>query len=183
MKKIVLDDVGEEVRASLSRQHYGQSPAIEGVQLVELRPIADDQGSFMEIIRCDAEGRVLAMPHFSVRQSNFAEVLPGAVKAWHLHLGQEDLWFVPPTERLLVGLYDVRKDSATYGVTTRFVMGGGKARLLYIPRGVAHGVANPWTRRSVMVYFVNQHFRADEADEYRLPWDVMGKKFWRLHKG
>lgn len=182
-KRLSPDQIGAEVRDQVSRQSYAKQPVIAGVKLIDLRWLSDDSGSFTELIRCDEQGHLLALPEFKVRQSNFSEVLPGAVKAWHLHYNQEDLWFIPPSERMLVGIYDVRKDSPSYGVTMRFTMGGGKAQLLYIPRGVAHGAANPWTTRSLMIYFVNQHFSVAETDEHRLPWDILGPEFWTPQKG
>jgi dTDP-4-dehydrorhamnose 3,5-epimerase-like enzyme len=65
----------------------------------------------------------------------------------------------------------------------RFVMGAGRSRLLLIPRGVAHGAANPWTEVAPMFYFVNQQFSLSEPDERRLPWDAFGADFWEMVRG
>jgi len=43
---------------------------------------------------------------------------------------------------MLVVLGDVRKGSASEGVTQRLVLGDGASRLVRIPPGVAHGVRN-----------------------------------------
>ena len=77
-----------------------------------------------------------------MRQSSYSLVLPGAVKAFHLHFNQEDVWFVPPTDRLLIGLVDARKDSPTYGKPCALSWAAVRRSLLYIPRGVGHGCAN-----------------------------------------
>ncbi len=89
----------------------------------------------MEMARLSPSGELLAKPGMHVTQINFSRVLPGAIKAFHLHLNQEDVWFVPPTDRLLVGLVDVREKSPTFDQNMRFVLGANRARLLYIPRG------------------------------------------------
>lgn len=181
--KLLLNEIGADFREYVTTQQYGKKTGINDVKLIELKVLQDDGGAFTELIRCDENGNLLAIPEFKIRQSNFSTVLPGAIKAWHLHFNQEDVWFVPPNARLLVGLLDVREGSGTYRNQMRFVMGGGKAQLLYIPRGVAHGAANIWNQESFMIYFVNQHFNADEPDENRLPWDVIGKEIWEIQQG
>jgi dTDP-4-dehydrorhamnose 3,5-epimerase len=65
----------------------------------------------------------------------------------------------------------------------RLVLGGGKAQLLYVPRGVAHGAANLWAQAASIIYFVNQQFCLEHPDEGRLPWDLLGKDIWEVAKG
>jgi dTDP-4-dehydrorhamnose 3,5-epimerase-like enzyme len=162
-------------------QDYSKAKEIAGVKLVELRVFTDDGGIFMETSRLDEAGEMLAIPGFKVRQTNYSVLEPGTIKAAHLHFGQEDVWFVPPHDRVLVGLLDARKDSPSAGTKMRIVMGAGKAQLLYIPRGVIHGGANPWTRPMALAYFVNRQF--DGVDEQRLPHTVFGEGFWSIQAG
>lgn len=177
------ESIGQEFRKELSIQDYVRKGVIEGVQLLSLNHFVDDGGAFAEIARLDEEGNLQLLPHFKVRQTNYSVMLPGVIKAFHLHYNQEDVWFVMPYDRVLVGLFDAREKSPTYKTTMRFVMGAGKAQLLYLPRGVAHGLANVWQNPSTLVYFVNQHFNADCPDEHRLPWNILGDNFWEIHKG
>jgi dTDP-4-dehydrorhamnose 3,5-epimerase len=153
------------------------------VQILDLRMFVDDGGSFNELIRLGDDGSVAALPAFRVRQSSYSEVLPGVIKAWHLHDVQDDLWFVPPSQRLLVGLLDVRENSATYKQSMRTILGGGAAKLLYIPAGVAHGAANPWQNPAGLIYYVSSQFDAANPDELRLPWDTLGTEFWQIQQG
>lgn len=176
-------DLSAAYAAQVTTQSYARLPAIDGVRLVDLRLMNDDGGSFAELVRLDERGRLEAFPEFQVRQSSYSLVLPGAVKAFHLHYRQEDVWFVPPTDRLLVGLLDCREGSASSGVSQRVAMGGGKAQLLHIPRGVAHGCANVGAVPATILYFVNQRFDLDDPDERRLPWDILGADFWRMTPG
>jgi len=180
-----IDDIAPEYRDEISCQEYGGGSRIEGVQFLPLRQFGDEGGYFIELARLTEEGCIAGLDpdEFKVRQSNFSVLLPGAVKAWHVHYKQEDLWFVPPSERILVGLKDLRKDTASTGQTMRFTMGGGKSQLLLIPRGVAHGCANPWTSNTCMFYFVSQQFSIEDPDERRLAWDAFGAEFWSIHKG
>ena len=183
-EKLTLEgDIGPDFGPVLTTQEYARKTPIEGVQLLDLRLMIDDGGSFAELVRFDEQGRLLAIPEFHVRQSSYSQVLPGAIKAFHLHFNQEDVWFVPPTDRLLVGLIDARKSSPTYNTSMRLVMGGGKTQLLYIPRGVGHGAANLGTEPATILYYVNQHFDISDPDERRLPWDLLGREFWEMTPG
>jgi len=181
--KLSPADFGPDYSDLITTQEYGGSAKIHDVRFIDLRLMNDDGGSFAELVRLDENGNLAAAPDFKVRQSSYSLVLPGSIKAFHLHFNQEDVWFVPPTDRLLIGLIDCRKDSPTYNVSMRFVLGGGKAQLLYIPRGVAHGGGNLWSTPSTIVYFVNQQFNLADPDERRLPWDVLGADFWQMTPG
>ncbi|HVA22776.1 MAG TPA: dTDP-4-dehydrorhamnose 3,5-epimerase family protein [Chloroflexota bacterium] len=183
MQPLDASALGDAYRRQLSTQDYAPVKQIDGVEILQLRQMMDDGGDFMEVARVSPEGELLARPGMRVSQVNYSRVLPGAVKAFHLHFNQEDVWFVPPTDRLLVGLLDVRQDSPTYEQRMRLVLGGGQTRMLYIPRGVAHGVANLWQQPAVLMYFVNQQFSLDEPDERRLPSDLCGPDFWSIHPG
>lgn len=176
-------EIGSEFAAHLTTQEYGAADRIDGVKTRDLRLFTDDGGAFAELARFDEAGHLEAFPEFQVRQSSYSLILPGAIKAFHLHFHQEDVWFVPPTDRLLVGLVDVRRASPTYGRTMRVVMGGGKTQLLFIPRGVAHGGANLWGQPATIFYYVNQKFDLHDPDERRLPWDIVGAEFWQMTPG
>lgn len=183
MKTLSPADLGPEFADHVSTQEYSKKTPIEGVQVIDLRLLIDDGGSFAEIVRFDEEGRLLAVPEFQVRQSSYSLVLPGAIKAFHLHYNQEDVWFVPPGDRLLVGLVDARRDSPSAGAAMRLVLGAGRAQILYIPRGVAHGCANIGAAPATILYYVNQHFNINDPDERRLPWDLLGAEFWQMTPG
>lgn len=175
-------ELTREAQKAYSVQSYEKAPTIDGVVMKDMPCFVDDGGYFMELGRFDL-GVSQIFPNFEVRQASYSQVLAGAVKAFHLHFNQEDVWFVPPHERLLVVLSDQREDSATKGTTMRLVMGGGKARLLYIPRGVAHGAANLGLEPASIIYFVNQQFNLESPDEGRLPWDFLGAEIWDMAKG
>lgn len=180
MAKLTESHLTSESRKAFSVQSYDKAPTIEGVVIKDIPCFVDDGGYFMELGRF-VGGMSEHFAGFEAKQMSYSQVLPGAVKAFHLHFQQEDVWFVPPHERLLVVLTDQRKKSPTAGVAMRFVMGAGKSRLLYIPRGIGHGAANLGRESATIIYFVNQHFTGE--DEGRLPWDFLGKDIWDMAKG
>lgn len=175
-----------DYQSRLTKQDYLPKPQIEGVKIIDLPYFSDDGGAFCEIARILIDAGI--QEHFSdfkLRQINWSQIEPGLIKAGHLHKKQEDIWFVPPSDRVLVGLIDAREGSATVNVKMRFVLGAGKARLLYIPRGIIHGCANPYNRKMTVIYLVNQHWTDDqkESDEWRVDYQIFGKGFWEIAKG
>lgn len=177
-----FDWIGPDFRHLISTQAYGAGTHIDGVQVHERPVFSDEGGDFCEVARLAGDG-VEGLPAFSPRQVNYSLMEPGAIKAWHLHSRQDDLWFIPPAARVLVGLLDVRVESPTYRASMRLAFGAGKAHLLFIPRGVAHGVANVSSSRAIIIYLVNQPFDATAPDEQRLPHDLLGADFWSIQPG
>ncbi len=165
-------------------QDYSGSPRIDGVEIVELKRFNDDGGAITELGRL-TEGRHGQLEGFDVRQVNYSVVEPGAIKAFHLHRRQTDVWYVPPSDRILLVLHDAREGSPSEGATMRFMLGDGNNRLVRIPPGVAHGCRNLGDRPAAILYFVDVQFSVeeDECDEGRLPWDFCGEEIWEVVRG
>lgn len=162
-------------------QDYRAKPRIEGVEVVDLRRFNDDGGSMTELGRLE-QGLHRDLHGFTVRQVNYSVLEPLAIKAFHLHKRQTDVWFVPPTDKLLLVLADVRKGSPTEGQVMRMILGDGNSRLVRIPPGVAHGCRNlrPATTSQIL-YFVDVQFSTDaQCDEGRIPWDHFGTDVWEV---
>jgi len=174
----------DPAQAAYSVQDYTGTPMIEGVEIVQLRRFNDDGGAMTELGRLDG-GLHKDLPGFQVRQVNYSVVEPGAIKAFHLHKRQTDVWYVPPSDKILLVLADVREGSKTKGLVRRIVLGDCNSRLVRIPPGVAHGcknlrVASP----SAIIYFVDVQFSTDaQCDEGRLPWDHFGAGVWEVERG
>jgi dTDP-4-dehydrorhamnose 3,5-epimerase len=167
----------------VSTQTYTPSERIDGVEVLPLTFHQDDGGNFAELLRLE-RGQVsgLATP-FEAKQVSMSLLVPGSIKAYHLHYNQEDLWFVPPAHRLLVNLHDLREDSSTFDLHQRLVLGAGAAKLLRIPAGVAHGAANVYSQDMYLVYATSEQFSSSQPDEQRLLWDIFGSHVWELTKG
>ena len=179
-----MSDFNSAAAAAYGVQDYSPRPRIEGVEIVELKRFNDDGGSMTELGRLDG-GAHQQLPGFTVRQVNYSVLEPLAIKAFHLHTRQTDVWYVPPSDKLLLVLADVRKQSPTEGVVMRFVLGDGNSRLVRIPPGVAHGCRNlrPATPTAIL-YFVDVQFSTDDTcDEGRLPWDHFGAQVWDVERG
>jgi dTDP-4-dehydrorhamnose 3,5-epimerase len=168
-----------EIKDALKVQEYGRRKMIHGVEIVELRRHNDEGGALTELLRMSS-GESELFKGFTVSQINYSTVDPGQIKAFHVHLHQTDVWFVPPEDKTLLVLVDVRKGSPTENERMRLVLGDGNSRLVRIPPGVAHGVKNLSPSSARIIYFVDKHFdpQPDKTEEYRLSWDYFGKAIW-----
>lgn len=176
--------IDTKAHAVITSENYSGQKNIQDVKLVELKRFTGADGAFNETVRIDG-GKLIAPTEFSgfeIKQINHSRVVPNTVKAWHLHEKQDEIWFIHPETKVIVGLLDVREGSQTNKVSMKFSLGDGRAHLLFIPRGVAHGLSNPYLQDSTMTYLVSNWF--DGADEFRLPYDyIVGHEFWELSKG
>jgi dTDP-4-dehydrorhamnose 3,5-epimerase-like enzyme len=175
----------DSVQKNVTTQDYSKKPEIEGVKLVTLKNHIVEDGDFSELFRISSGGVVQAdeFPNFHIEQINRTKVFSGTIKAWHLHFRQDEIWYAAPSAHLVVGLWDVRKKSATSGNNMKVILGGGESRLLYIPKGVAHGCTNRGKKPVDIYYFINSKFDKDSPDEKRIPWDSLGSDFWTPERG
>jgi dTDP-4-dehydrorhamnose 3,5-epimerase len=154
---VTPDDIAPEFRAPA--KSYAKAAPIDGVRTVKLSRFTDDRGFFLEIFRARSNhsgSRELAdfFAGVPVAQMNFAVVdARDHIKGLHYHLKQDDIWFFPPPSKAKVVLYDVRKNSPSFGRTQTVVAGGGQDLLVRIPPGVAHGY-RPLTNPCSLLYFV-----------------------------
>jgi dTDP-4-dehydrorhamnose 3,5-epimerase len=179
-----VTDLSDAAKRAFALQDYAPQAPIGGVEIVDLERFVDDGGSFVELGRLGA-GVHGAFPGFEVRQVNYSELDAGVIKAFHVHRRQTDVWFVPPGDKMLLVLVDVRAGSPTENAARRLVLGDGTARLVRIPPGVAHGVRNLGGGRGRIIYFVDVQFSPSpqESDEGRLPWDFAGAAIWEPVRG
>lgn len=173
-----------KAKEKTSKQDYSSQEIIEGVRVVELKRFTGEDGSFNELVRLEG-GKVVQpeeVKRFEIKQINHSRVVPGTVKAWHWHKDQDEIWFIHPESKVIVGLLDIREESKTSKKFMKLSLGDGRAHLVYIPKGVAHGLSNPYNKDATMTYLVNSHFEME--DELRLPFDfIVGDDFWELEEG
>lgn len=176
-------ELSEGVRRAIRVQEYSPKPGIRGVEVVELSRHTDDGGSFTELGRF-AAGVAQAFPGFSLAQVNYSEIGPGVIKAFHLHRRQTDIWFVPPGDKMLLVLIDVRADAPEPGAPMRLVLGDGRSRMVRIPPGIAHGCRNLAPTGGRIIYFTDVQFSPapESCDEGRLPWDFAGAGIWEISR-
>jgi len=182
MKPLTDTDISQNHRKEVFVQDYSGKKKIEGIKIVDINRHPGPDGTFEELLRL-AGGGVEAFPGFELKQVNRSRILPGGIKAWHLHYNQEDIWYADPEHHLILGLWDVREGSSTKDLTMKIILGAGFSRLIYIPRGVAHGVANLSDETGTVFYFINQQFNLQDPDERRLPWNAAGDDFWEIERG
>lgn len=169
----------------ITKQDYNPCSVIDNVKLITIKRFTAPDGAFNEIVRLNENGEIIIpseLTGFKVKQLNHGVCVPGTIKAWHLHYNQDEVWFIHPDSKVIVGLLDVRASSKTKLQSMKLCLGDGVAQLLFIPRGVAHGLSNPYTEKVFMTYLISNYFNGE--DEFRLPAEYSVKEdFWKLGKG
>jgi len=183
MTTLTLNDISTDLQKDVFVQDYSKKPGIEGVKIVEVKRMAGEDGTFEDLLRLNETGHLELFPDIQVRQINRSKLLPGSIKAWHLHFSQEDVWYIAPEDHMILGLWDCRENSSTKGKAMKVVMGNGTSKLVVVPRGVAHGVVNVGKKAGSVFYFVNSQFNLADPDERRIKWDALGADFWEVEKG
>ncbi len=170
---------GEE---NISRQRYESSRhPIEGVALVK-QPVYKDEygGHFCELVRFDELGRVISLKDLGIDlranngQVNTSVLQPETRRFGHLHYQQCELWMVA-SGTLTVALYDLRSRSTTLKIKSRNILSEGMG--IYIPAGVAHGLANFTQHPTNLVYIPSMHFSPGQ-DTQELRFESQDPHFW-----
>ena len=138
---------------------------IQGVEVKQLTPRADERGFLMELLRSDDS----IFTKFG--QCYVSMNYPGVIRAWHHHKKQDD-FFVVMKGMIKVGLYDMREGSPTRGEVGEFYLGDNNNIMLKIPVGVVHGYKTVGTEPSLLINFPSEVYNPQEPDEYRLPWNT-----------
>lgn len=152
---------------------------INGVHIQPLALYPDDRGYFLELARF-GQNLTTAFPPAST-QVSAALTYPGAIKAFHFHRHQTDLWGVP-AGMLQVALVDLRPDSPTFGRRNTIYIGDLRPWQIFVPPGIGHGYKVIGDRPAVLVYLTDHLY--DPDDEGRIPYNHPGIAYdWELqHK-
>ena len=135
---------------------------IAGVQTKALRPIPDERGWLMEILRRD---ETALLPKFG--QVYVSATYPGVVKAWHYHKHQVDN-FVCITGMVKLVLIDTRDDSPTRGLVNEFFIGALNPTLVQVPNLVYHGWKCIGQEPSLVINVPSEPYDHAAPDEFRL---------------
>lgn len=148
---------------------------IHGVKIKQLVTHLTEDGYFREVLR-DSDGILSKFGQSSVSLAH-----PGFIKAFHWHKKQDDVWFIFSGQARAV-LYDLRKNSPTYKQTQAVILGEDDPKVLYIPKGVAHGYQVLGTRPAMLFYHTTQHY--NPQDENRIAYDDPEIGFdWSIKNG
>lgn len=123
------------------------------------------KGILVEILRAD-DG---LLKKFG--QSVFTVSPRGAIKGFHWHKKQDDLWFMA-TGRARIVLYDRREDSPTFGKKQALYAGRDDYKLILIPAGVAHGFQVLSKEPVMLFYHVTEMYDTKNPDEERIPYNA-----------
>lgn len=141
--------------------------AIEGLLLIQYRPIADSRGALAEVFRAD-RFEAAAGPTAFVQENHSVSALRGTVRGLHLQTrphAQGKLVRVLRGAILDVAV-DVRPGSATYGRHVALELAARDWRQLWIPPGFLHGFCTLVDETEV-AYKVTDYYSAEASARIR----------------
>ena len=129
---------------------------IEGIEIKQLKKIADERGSVMHMMRYDD-------PVFEgFGEIYFSTVYPGAIKGWHLHK-EMTLNYAVVSGMIKLVLFDDRKESKTKGEIMEIFMGDKNYCLVRIPKGIWNGFKGIGTTEAIVANCATSPHSADEV--------------------
>ena len=147
---------------------------IQGVRVKQLKPIADERGRLMEMLRSDDELFI------KFGQLYMTTAYPGVVKGWHYHKVQID-HFVALKGMIKLVLYDSRESSPTYRGVNEFFMGEHNPILVQIPNWVFHGFKCISEAEAIVINCPTELYNHKEPDEFRVdPFDRSIPYDWNI---
>lgn len=164
-----IDEHSGSVGRIAMAQHSMTDLPIAGVEVHPLTRFPDERGALMHMLRSDD-------PHFQAfGEIYFSRIVPGGIKAWHIHR-EMTLNYAVPFGMIDLVLYDDRERSATRGHLMHVRTGDSNYALVTIPPGIWYGfkglgespaiVANCAT----MPYDASEISRKDPSDP-SIPYD------------
>lgn len=153
----------------IERQSYEKTILPEGVVKIKTAVFSDGQGGhFLEDNRINELHLIESLLEkgikLEVRQTNTSVAAPETIRMGHVHPHQNELWMVV-FGQMTVGLCDLRAGSSTKEVKSKLILTAGDG--LYIPHGVAHGLANFTQKEIVLNYFADHQFNTENSEEFR----------------
>jgi len=125
---------------------------IAGCAVVSVTPNADARGCLFEIFRESWAGA------FHTVQWNACVSNSGVVRGVHVHADYDEFYTLP-RGRVVLGLHDIRRESATFRRSAQFEWAAADGVAIVVPRGVAHVV---WfLEDSVLAFGLSDYWRAE----------------------
>lgn len=140
---------------------------IDGVFVRESRNVIKGNGLLTEMFRTDwlPPGQTA-----TIDQVFQVALNPGGLSAWHAHGVSTDRLFAV-SGQLLIVLYDARRDSPSHGRINEFRCGLARPMLIVVPPGIWHGVHNIGPEPAILINMVDQAYRYEDPDHWRVPAD------------
>ncbi|WP_300027183.1 dTDP-4-dehydrorhamnose 3,5-epimerase [uncultured Maribacter sp.] len=113
---------------------------LKGCFIIEPVIFKDERGSFCETYQKERFKEVLG-EDINFVQTNQSYSIKGTLRGLHFQKGEyaQSKLITVPKGKILDVVVDLRKDSATYGHHFKIELSESNHKMLFIPRGMAHG--------------------------------------------
>jgi dTDP-4-dehydrorhamnose 3,5-epimerase len=147
---------------------FTQTP-LKGAYIVDIEPIYDERGFFARTW-CEKESRAYGLNTIFVQSNVSYNKKKGTLRGMHYQTKpyEEDKLVCCIKGSIYDVILDLRPDSETYQQWISFVLGDNNRKMLYIPKGVAHGFQTLEDETEVF-YQMSEYFNPDGSRGVR--WD------------
>lgn len=131
---------------------------IPGVFLIEGHVFRDNRGLIAKSLSDDV------LPGFSAHEIYYTSSKKNVIRGMHYQLPpfeQKKLIYVSKG-RIMDVVFDIRRDSPTFGQFASFILEEGDGRALFVPPGIAHG--NLTQTEEALIHYVQEGFYSPEAE-------------------
>jgi len=152
---------------------------LSGVHEIKLNPIEDDRGSFMRVYDQDIFNKH-GIDQTWVQHSHSISNKEGVVRGLHFqHSPRVETKLVRVTRGKIFDVYvDLRAQSDTLGEWGSIELSKEDKKMIYIPRGFAHGFCT-LTDNVEMIYKIDNYYDSElqgsihwDSPELDIPWPV-----------
>lgn len=153
---------------------------LKGAFLIDLEKRGDDRGFFARAF-CEKEFATHELSTHFCQVNNSLSALKGTLRGMHYQLAPRAETKVVRCIRgaLFDVILDLRKDSATFGQSFGAELSAENRRMMYVPRGFAHGFIT-LSENAEAFYFVDE-FYAPQAErgvrwndpKFKIQWPMM----------
>ena len=136
----------------------------EGVILSDALRFGDDRGDFVN----------LGFEHSFKRSYIISNNHKGIVRAFHGHKQENKLFFVPKGAFKFILMNMETLEYKEYSLLASV------PKLLYVPKGYYNGFVS-LTDDALLVTFSTSDIESSKKDDFRLPYDFIGKEVWEVN--
>jgi len=141
-----------------------------GVLLLEIPRFGDDRGDFTNI-PFDIRNRVRMV---FKRSYIIVNNQVGVVRAFHGHKKESKLFYVPKGAFKFIIMDMKTKEWKEYCLLASV------SKILYVPNGYYNGFVS-LSENSILMVFSTLKMEDSNKDDYRLPYDILGKEVWEIN--
>ena len=136
---------------------------LKGINIKPIKRLADEKGSFTEILRMDWQDLFAGE---KISQANISVTYPGIVRAWHKHLRGQTDYLIALEGTMKICAFDEKTEELD-----EIISSGQDIQVVSMPGHYWHGFKALGNEPAMLLYFTTRLYDYATPDEERRPWN------------